>query len=267
MGCLCIHVLVCLFVCVFVCVSVCACVSLTSYACFYVSLCRFICVSLFVSMCLCVCLCRCGWCICLCDCVSENVFVCVCLCPCTVAGASLELTLRERGLLVHVYTPATHLDQWCPVEHSLVVRFIHPTKHHLTAFRLHVQREEKGDPWRTVLLLLSSKDPPLSSLYTCRVKGSVIFGGVDKSHCQGALNWVPLIHARDWSYTWPGKPLPLRVSPNNAQATVHGHRQTHTNTFSDTQSHRHIHHPLRHRQTHRHMETHKQTHKNIHRHI
>ena len=35
MGCLCIHVLVCLFVCVFVCVSVCACVSLTSYTCFY----------------------------------------------------------------------------------------------------------------------------------------------------------------------------------------------------------------------------------------
>ncbi|MXQ90704.1 hypothetical protein E5288_WYG016087 [Bos mutus] len=41
---------------------------------------------------------------------------------------------------------------------------------------------------------------PLSSLYTCRVKGSVVmFGGVDKSYCQGVLNWVPLIQTGDWS--------------------------------------------------------------------
>jgi len=87
MGCLCIHVLVCLFVCVFLCVSV--CVSMTSYACFYVSLFMFICVCLCVSMCLCVGLCHCGWCICLWDYVSENSFVCVYLCPCTIEGASL----------------------------------------------------------------------------------------------------------------------------------------------------------------------------------
>ena len=94
--------------------------------------------------------------------VSENVFVCVCLCPCTLVGASLGLTLRGRGLPVHVYTPVTCLDQWYPVERSLVGRFIHPTKHHLTAFRLHVQREEKGDPWRTVTTALSeSCDGPL----------------------------------------------------------------------------------------------------------
>ena len=124
-----------MFVCVFVCVSVSACVSLTSYACLYVSLCMFFCVCLCVSMCLCVCLCHCGWCICLCDCVSENAFVCFCLCPCTVAGASLGLTLRGRGLPVHVYTPVTRMDQWYSVEHSLIVDSVHPSKHHHTAFR------------------------------------------------------------------------------------------------------------------------------------
>ena len=102
MGCLCIYVLVCLFVCVFLCVSVCAFVSPTNYACLYVSLCRFICVCSCVSMCLCVCLCRCGLCICLCDYMSENAFVCVCLCPCTAVGPLLGLTLRGRGLPVHV---------------------------------------------------------------------------------------------------------------------------------------------------------------------
>jgi len=133
---------------------------------------------LLVSFNVSVCQCRCGWCICLCDCVSENAFVCVCLCPCTVAGASLELTLRGRGLLVHVYTPVTRLDQWYPVECSLVVGFIHPTKHHLTAFHLHVKREERGDPWRTVITALSeSCDGPLIKalikvpVYRCRNRG------------------------------------------------------------------------------------------------
>ena len=130
MGCLYIYVLVCLFVCVYVCF----CMSLTSYACLYVSLYVYMCL-LFVSMCLCVCLYHCGWCICLCDYVSENQFVCACLCPCTVVGASLGLTLRGRGLPVHVYTPVTHLGQWHPVEFSLVLVVIHPIKHHHTAFR------------------------------------------------------------------------------------------------------------------------------------
>ena len=41
---------------------------------------------------------------------------------------------------------------------------------------------------------------PLPSLYTCRAKGSVVmFGGVDKSYCQGALNWISLIKVGDWS--------------------------------------------------------------------
>ena len=41
--------------------------------------------------------------------------------------------------------------------------------------------------------------PPLSSLYRSKPEGSVVmFGGVDKSYYQGALNWVPLIQADDW---------------------------------------------------------------------
>ena len=65
--------------------------------------------------------------------VSENAFVCVCLCPCTVVGPSLGLTLRGRGLPVHVYHPVARLDQWYPVDLSLVVAVVHPTKHHHTA--------------------------------------------------------------------------------------------------------------------------------------
>jgi len=146
-GCLHIYLLVCLFVYVFVCVSVNACVSLTSYSCLYVSL--FLCVCLCVNMYLCVCLCRCGWCIYIYiyiyiyNYVSENVFVCVCLCPCTVARASLGLTLRWRGLLVHVYNSVACLDWWYPVECPLVVGFIHPNKHHHTAFcPAYVERRE-----------------------------------------------------------------------------------------------------------------------------
>ena len=57
-----------------------------------------------------------------------------------------------------------------------------------------------GQEQLSVLLLLSSKDPLLSSLYTCKAKGSVVmFDGVDKSYYQGVLNWVPLIHTGDWS--------------------------------------------------------------------
>jgi len=70
----------------------------------------------------------------MCDFVSESVFVCVCLCPCTVAGASLGVTLRGRGLPVHVYTSIARVDQWYPVDCSLLVGFIHPNKHHHTAF-------------------------------------------------------------------------------------------------------------------------------------
>ena len=155
---------------VFVCVSVCASVSLISYAsfsCLYVSLCMFICVCFCVSMCLWVYLCHCGWCISLCVYLSENAFLCVYLCPCTVVGASLRLTLRRRGLLVHVDMPVTRLDQWYPVERFLVVGFIPPTKHHHTALRLaSIERRERGDPWRTVTTSLSESfaSPPIKAL-------------------------------------------------------------------------------------------------------
>ena len=126
----------------------------------------FMCICLYASMCLCICLCCCGWCICLCDCVSENAFVCVCLCPCTVAGASLGLTLRGRGLPVHVYNPVSCLDQWYPVELSLVIAMVHPTKHHHTALPL-VSVEKTGwDPWRTVTTAQSESCacPPTKAL-------------------------------------------------------------------------------------------------------
>ena len=111
----------------------------------------FICASVYVYMCLLMCfhvsvyLSESLWVVySLCDCVSENAFVCVCLCPCTVVGASLGLTLRGRGLPVHVYTPAARLDQRYPVELSLVVAVIHPTKHHHTALPLVSVERSKG---------------------------------------------------------------------------------------------------------------------------
>ena len=52
---------------------------------------------------------------------------------------------------------------------------------------------------QTVLLLLSSKDRPPSSLYRDEQEGSVVmFGGVDHRYYKGELNWVPLIQAGDW---------------------------------------------------------------------
>ena len=52
---------------------------------------------------------------------------------------------------------------------------------------------------QTVLLLLSSKDPRLSSLYRDKREGSVVmFGGVDHRYYKGELNWVPLIQVGDW---------------------------------------------------------------------
>ena len=53
---------------------------------------------------------------------------------------------------------------------------------------------------QTVLLLLSSKDPTLTSLYRDKREGSVVmFGGVDHRYYKGELKWVPLIQAVDWS--------------------------------------------------------------------
>ena len=94
--------------------------------------------------------------------------MCVCLCLCSVVGASLGLTLRGRGLPVHVYNPVSCLDQWYPVELSIVVVVVHPTKHHHTAMPLiSVDRSERGgDPWRTVTTTLSEScaGPPIKAL-------------------------------------------------------------------------------------------------------
>ena len=52
--------------------------------------------------------------------------------------------------------------------------------------------------FQTVLLLLSSKDPPVTSLYRDEQEGSVVmFGGVDHRYYKGELKWVPLIQAGD----------------------------------------------------------------------
>ena len=52
---------------------------------------------------------------------------------------------------------------------------------------------------QTVLLLLSSKDHPLTFLYRDKREGSVVmFGGVDHRYYKGELNWIPLIQAGNW---------------------------------------------------------------------
>ena len=110
-------------------VFICLCVGL------YVSACVFPCVCVSVSVveggvyvCVTVCL---------------RMHLCICLCPCTVVRASLGVTLRVRGLPVYVYTPVISSDQWYPVELSLVVVVVHPTKHHHTALLLiSVERSE-----------------------------------------------------------------------------------------------------------------------------
>ena len=43
------------------------------------------------------------------------------------SGNITGLTLRGRGLPVYVYSPVAHLDEWYPVELSLVVVVVHPT--------------------------------------------------------------------------------------------------------------------------------------------
>ena len=50
-----------------------------------------------------------------------------------------------------------------------------------------------------VLLLLSYKGHPHTSLYRDEQEGSVVmFGGVDHRYYKGKLNWIPLIKADDW---------------------------------------------------------------------
>ena len=95
-------------------------------------------------------------------------------------GASVGLTLRGRGLPVHVYRPVSRLDQWYSVERSLVVGLSTPPK--ITTLPFHcISREKRaGDLWRTVTTaLLESLGLCLSthhgankvSIYRCRNQG------------------------------------------------------------------------------------------------
>ena len=50
-----------------------------------------------------------------------------------------------------------------------------------------------------MLLLLSYKGHPHTSLYRDKQEGSVVmFGGVDHRYYKGELNWIPLIKANEW---------------------------------------------------------------------
>ena len=54
--------------------------------------------------------------------------------------------------------------------------------------------------FQIVLLLLSSKDLTLTSLYRDKQEGSVVmFGVVDHRYYKGELKWVPLVQADDWN--------------------------------------------------------------------
>ena len=124
MGCLPMCLCVCLYMCLYVSLIVHLCLWLAMHVymcllvCFHVSVCLSVSLSVvYMSVSLCV------W-------ESICVYLPVSMYRC---GASLGLTLRGRGLPVHVYTPVSRLDQWYPVELSQVVGFVRPTKHHHTA--------------------------------------------------------------------------------------------------------------------------------------
>jgi len=50
---------------------------------------------------------------------------------------------RER-LTWPCVTPVSGVDQWYPVERSLAVGFIHPTKYHTSSHPACVERRERG---------------------------------------------------------------------------------------------------------------------------
>ena len=72
----------------------------------------------------------------MCDYVSVRAFVCVCLSLCVHVVTSLGVALRRRGLPVHSYLPVERFGHWYPVEFSLVIGMVHPTKHHHAAILL-----------------------------------------------------------------------------------------------------------------------------------
>ena len=111
----------------------------------YFSVCLHVFACVFACVCVSVCVIVGGVCVFVTVCM--RMYLCVSACvPRTVAGASLGLTLRGRGLPVHVYTPVARLNQWYPVGHSLVVGFIHLSKHHHTAFCPEYVERREGVP-------------------------------------------------------------------------------------------------------------------------
>ena len=135
---LCISVFI---VCSYVAFFVYLCVS--GWLCIFIRACLHLCMNVRVSVCVLVGGVYACW-----LCVRECI--CVCLCLYTHMGASFGIAFRGRGLPVHAYLPVASLGHWYPVELTLVVAVVHPTKHHHTALRLASAERREGDPWRTV---------------------------------------------------------------------------------------------------------------------
>ena len=83
--------------------------------------------------------------------VTVHAVMCVCMCTHARVGASLGVALRGRGLPVHEHMPGAGLGHRCPLEISLVIGMIHPTKHdHTAVLWPSEKRRKKGTGWRRV---------------------------------------------------------------------------------------------------------------------
>ena len=83
--------------------------------------------------------------------VCTCAFVCVCLSLCVHVVTSLGVALRGRDLPIHSYLPVATFGHWYPVEISLVIGMVHPTKHYHAAIPL-LAGERRGEcHWRKVM--------------------------------------------------------------------------------------------------------------------
>ena len=116
--------------------DVCSCV------CVCVHLCVFVCLPMYVFICVSVCfyVCMCVERMSVCDCE----WISVCLCPCACVGASFGVALRGGGLPVHGYLPQVGLGHRYPLESSLVVGMVHPTKHQQAALLRPAEERRRG---------------------------------------------------------------------------------------------------------------------------
>lgn len=84
--------------------------------------------------------------------VTVHAVMCVCMCTHARVGASLGVALRGRGLPAHEHMPGAGLGHRCPLEISLVIGMIHPTKHdHTAVLWPSEKRRKKGTGWRRVM--------------------------------------------------------------------------------------------------------------------